>query len=135
MQESSAGLVVVGDGGFLLLHYAAGHWDFPKGHIEMGESPEEAALRELEEETGIKEALILSGFEERIQYFFKREGKTVVKGVVFFAARTAVDKVRLSSEHQGFVWLPFEEALAKLTYNNAKEVLKKAHAFLKNGKK
>ncbi len=132
MQERSAGIVVVNDSKYLLLHYDAGHWDFPKGHVEEGESSEQAALRELKEETGIADAELLSGFAEKIRYFFKKEGQTVVKEVVFFVARTKTADVKLSFEHKGFIWLPFKDAVEKLTYNNAKEVLRKADAFLRN---
>ena len=130
MQERSAGIVVVNDGRFLLLHYDAGHWDFPKGHIEKDESPEEAALRELKEETGIS-AEILPGFAEKIHYFYKKEGKLVSKDVVFFIAKTKTSDVRLSFEHKGFIWLPFKDAVERLTYDNAKEVLKKVDAYVK----
>ncbi|MBI4141461.1 NUDIX domain-containing protein [Candidatus Woesearchaeota archaeon] len=57
---------------YLLLHYTAGHWDFPKGHVEHGESNEKTARREIEEETGIKELKILPEFKETIHYFFKQ---------------------------------------------------------------
>ena len=130
MQEKSAGIVVVNDGKFLLLLYDAGHWDFPKGHIEKDESSEQAALRELKEETGISDAEILPGFAESIHYFFKKEGRLVSKDVVFFAARTKTSDVKLSFEHKDFIWLPFNGALAKLTYKNAKEVLRKVEVFL-----
>ncbi|MFZ5500518.1 MAG: NUDIX domain-containing protein, partial [Candidatus Micrarchaeota archaeon] len=53
--EKSCGIVLFSeDGGrlYLLLHYTAGHWDFPKGHVEADESEAETALRELLEETG-----------------------------------------------------------------------------------
>lgn len=135
MQEHSAGTVVIKDGKYLLLHYDSGHWDFAKGHLESGETPEQAALRELKEETGIEDAELLPGFVEKIKYFFKREGKTVAKEVIFFIARAKTDKVKLSFEHKDFVWLPFKEAVEKLTFNTAKEVLRKADAFLKNVEK
>ncbi len=130
MQEKSAGVVVFNDGRYLLLQYGAGHWDFPKGHVEKGESDVQATLRELKEETGIVDAEILPGFSERIRYFFKKEGRTIAKEVVFFVARTKTEKVTLSHEHKGFVWLSFKEAVAKLTYDNAKNILRKAEAFL-----
>ena len=131
MQEKSAGIVVVNEGKYLLLLYDAGHWDFPKGHIEKDESSVQAALRELKEETGIVDGEILPGFEEHIHYFFKSEGKLISKEVVFFVARTNTSDVKLSFEHKDYMWLPFKDALEKLTYQNAKEVLKKADAYVK----
>ncbi|MCX6798480.1 MAG: NUDIX domain-containing protein, partial [Candidatus Diapherotrites archaeon] len=49
---------------FLLLHYAAGHWDFPKGHVEKGETERETLLREVREETGLIDVQLLQGFRE-----------------------------------------------------------------------
>lgn len=132
MKERSAGLVLVRDSKVLALHYAAGHWDLPKGHIEKGESEETAALRELEEETGITDAEILPKFREVIHYVFHRGKKLVSKDVVFFIGKTSEDKVTLSFEHQGHAWLPFDEAVEKMTFKTAKEVIEKAHGFLKN---
>ena len=116
---------------FLLLHYSKGHWDFPKGHIEENESAEEAMLRELKEETGIASVKVIPGFEERITYFFKQNGETIKKEVIFFLVESATKGVRLSFEHIGYEWLPYKEAVKKVTFNNAKQVLKKAYEFLK----
>ena len=115
---------------YLLLHYTARHWDLPKGHIEKGEKPEEAAQREVKEETGIKDIEFIPGFKETIKYFYKRDGKNFFKIVVFFLAKTKTKKVKISYEHRGFKWLPHKEALAQLTFKNAKDVLKKADKFL-----
>jgi 8-oxo-dGTP pyrophosphatase MutT (NUDIX family) len=115
---------------YLLLHYAAGHWDLPKGIIEKGEASEQAALRELKEETGISKAEIISGFKETIKFTYAWEGKKVLKFVVFFLARTRQKRVEISWEHRGFVWLPYKEAVKKVTFRNAKNVLKKAEAWL-----
>jgi len=112
------------------LHYAAGHWDFPKGKIEKGESSEETALRELEEETGISQASIQPGFKETVKYVFKWKGKYVMKYVVYFAGSTMRKRVKVSFEHKGFEWLSYEKTLKKITYRNTKNVLKKAEAWL-----
>lgn len=128
--ERSAGAILYRvEGGrnlYLLLHYEAGHWDFPKGNIEKGETEEETIRREVWEETGIKK-IEFEKFREKIHYFFKREGKTIYKEVVFRLAKTKEKKVKISFEHIGYKWLPYEEALEQLTYKNAKEILKKAH--------
>jgi bis(5'-nucleosidyl)-tetraphosphatase len=133
-QERSSGAVLFRmEGGrrlYLLLHYEEGHWDFPKGHIEKGENEEQAARRECGEETGIGELEIMPGFHERIEYFYKREGRTMHKEVVFLLAQTKTKSVTLSSEHVGFEWLPYPGALGRLTYANAKDILKKAESFL-----
>ncbi len=114
---------------FLLLHYPHGHWDLPKGKIEEGESKETAALRELKEETGLT-AQIIDGFEKKLEYFFKQNGELIKKTVYFFIGQVLFGEITLSDEHIGFEWLPCEQALKRLTFENAKEVLKQAHDFL-----
>lgn len=133
-QEKSAGAVIFKKQNkeryYLLLHYGGGHWDFPKGHIEKGEKPEEAARREIQEETGIKEIGFITTFREVIKYFYKKEGKIVPKTVIFYLAETKDKNVKISYEHRGFKWLPYEEALRQLTFDNAKKVIKKANNFI-----
>lgn len=135
--EKSAGAVIFRKQGgkiyYLLLHYRARHWDLPKGHIEKGEKPKEAARREIKEETRIEDIKFISGFKETIKYFYKRYGKSFFKIVVFFLAETKAKKVKISYEHKSFKWLPYENALEQLTFQNAKDVLKKADDFLRRG--
>jgi len=116
---------------YLLVQYAWGHWGFPRGLVEKGEDLTETAKREIEEEVGIKEIKFIPGFKEWIKFFFKLKGKTIMKIATFLLAETNTKKVKLSFEHKGYKWLSYEEALTQLTFNNAKEVLKKAHNFLK----
>ena len=115
---------------FLLLHYAGGHWGFPKGHREAGESKEETARREIVEETALKEFEFTPGFLEKIQYFYKREGKVFNKTVHYLVARTSESRISVSHEHQGFEWLSFREAYEKLTFDNDRETLAKAKKFI-----
>ena len=133
-KEKSCGAVVYRDenGGrlYLLLHYAGGHWDLPKGHVEGGETEEATARREILEETGISELEFAPLFRETITYMFGRDGETTPKEVVFFLAKAAQKEIVLSDEHTGFLWLPFKQACAKVTYKNAKGILEKAEAFL-----
>lgn len=114
---------------YLLLRYPHGHWDLPKGKIEQGESKQEAALRELKEETGLS-ATILDCFEEQLSYFFRHKGELISKTVYFFIAEAELGKVILSDEHIGFAWLSYQEALDRLSFDNAKEILKRAEQFL-----
>ena len=115
---------------YLLLQYEAGHWDFVKGNVEPNESEKDTVLRELKEETGIVATQTIEGFREKISYFYRRQGSSVSKEVVFFLIEAGTKKVALSFEHIGFEWLNYERALEKLTFKNAKDVLQKAHAFL-----
>jgi bis(5'-nucleosidyl)-tetraphosphatase len=114
---------------YLLLHYQVGHWDFPKGNIEKGEKLEETVKREVKEETGIEDIKFIPGFKESIKYFYKLKGRNIFKIVTFFLAETETKKVKISWEHIGFKWLPYQEAIAQLTFKNAKEILKKANDF------
>jgi len=132
--EKSCGAVVFRKVGrqrlYLLLHYEEGHWDFPKGHVEPGEGEADTARRETMEETGISDIEFVFGFREPIEYFYKREGKTMHKSVFFFLTETKTTEVKLSSEHVGYEWLPYGKALERLTFKNAKEVLAKAEKFI-----
>ena len=136
-QEKSAGAIVFRkekEPIYLLLHYEMGHWDFPKGKIESGEKDLETVKREIQEETGIKNIEILKDFKEEIHYYYKFEGELITKTVVFYLAKTDTENVKLSFEHIGFAWLSYDKALDKLTFKNAKEILKKANDFLKTNK-
>jgi bis(5'-nucleosidyl)-tetraphosphatase len=133
-REKSCGAVVFkrdGEVQYLLLHYEAGHWDYVKGQVEPHETEKDTVTRELEEETGIVNARFIEGFREEINYFYRREGKTVYKEVIFFLIESKDSRVKLSYEHVGYEWLSYEKAMAKLTFANAKKVLAKAHEFLR----
>ncbi|MFO7990696.1 MAG: NUDIX domain-containing protein [Thermoplasmata archaeon] len=139
MEERSAGVLLYREDGkreYLLLHYPAGHWDFPKGHVENGESETETALRELTEETGVNEdeVELEDGFKEEIDYFYHKGRELSHKKVIFFLGRTCKGKINISREHQGFTWLPYDEALINLTFMNAKNLLKKAKKYLNDGR-
>jgi len=115
---------------YLLLQYEAGHWDFVKGNVEPNESETDTVLRELKEETGIVATQTIEGFREGIQYFYRRQGETIQKEVVFYLIQADTEKVELSLEHVGYAWLDYPDALERLTFKNAKDVLQKADAFL-----
>ena len=130
--EVSAGVILFHNRAtreYLLLDYGS-HWDFPKGHIEEGEDPVVTARRELGEETGIQDARFISGFMERMRYFYRRAGEQMRKVVIYFLAETAGDAVTLSHEHCGYLWVSYEEGLQRLTFKTAKDLLTKAHNFL-----
>ena len=137
--EKSAGAIIFKKGRpikYLLLHYPASnksardYWDLPKGHIEKGEKEIETVEREVKEETGLRNIKIAEEFKEWIKYFFKHKGKTIFKIVTFYLAESKTEKVKISSEHIGFKWLEFDEAVKQLTFENAKKIIKKADDFL-----
>ena len=135
LREKSCGAVVFikkdDDAKYLLLNYAAGHWDFVKGNVEQNESEKQTVVRELQEETGITGAQFMDGFREGILYFYRRQGLTIHKEVVFFLMEAFTSKVELSFEHVGYVWLDYQHAMEKLTFKNSKDVLLKANDLLK----
>jgi bis(5'-nucleosidyl)-tetraphosphatase len=135
LREKSCGAVVFfkaeDSTKYLLLNYAAGHWDFVKGNVEPNEKEKETVVRELGEETSITDAQFIDGFRESISYFYRRQGLTVHKEVVFFLMESHTEKVALSFEHVGYIWLDYQHAMEKLTFKNAKDIMQKAHDFLK----
>lgn len=138
LEERSAGAVVFrrasGSPLYLLLKYPAGHWDLPKGNIEEGEEPIQTMAREVREETGIVDLRVFPGFEKKIEYFYRREGKKVHKTVVFFLAETSSEKVVISFEHQDYGWFNLERALTTVTYLNARRLLREAESLVGKGR-
>ncbi|HZK80035.1 MAG TPA: NUDIX domain-containing protein [Humisphaera sp.] len=139
-QERSAGFVIFyqdavagGDAAgveFLLLDYGR-HWDFVKGHVEAGEGDLSAAIRELKEETGLSSPHLVAGFQREVTYFFRHKRHGLVrKTVVFFLARVDSRDVVISHEHAGFAFFPFEQAMQRLTFPTAREILRAAWACM-----
>ena len=97
------------------------------------------ARREIEEETGLKDLKIVPGFREYSKFFFrktyglseeaKKKAPWVFKLVVLYLAETKSKDIKISAEHKGYAWLPYEEAHKKLI-KGAKDVLKKANEHL-----
>jgi len=137
--EKSCGVVLFNEQKVLLLQYATGqkegewdlqgHWDFPKGHVDKGETEIETATRELEEETGIKNIILLDNFRKTINYKIQKRDRKTSKEVVFFIATTVETEINLSHEHVDYGWFDFTSALKQLTYDNARSVLSEAIFF------
>ena len=133
--EKSCGIILFHSEDFLLIQHLSdsktveGHWDFPKGHVEKGESETQTALRELTEETGIKNLKLFSGFSHNISYNLIKDEKEIYKEVTFFLGVTNETNVILSEEHQDYAWLTYDSAIERLTYNNAKESLAISNEF------
>jgi len=121
---------------FLVVQHQAGHWGFPKGHVEKNENSLDTARREFEEEVGITDYDIISEvpfvenyiISKEISTFHKKKGEEVEKTVSYFPAIIKNREVALQkTELQNFQWLPFEEAFETLTFKESKEILTKVY--------
>ncbi|MHB1440353.1 MAG: bis(5'-nucleosyl)-tetraphosphatase [Cuniculiplasma sp.] len=133
VHESSAGIILfrrMEEIQFLYLMKKDGYLDFSKGHIERGENKKEAALRETEEETGIK-CKIIAGFEEKTDYYFYFDKNNIHKDLTLFLGEVDRDvKVKTSNEHEAYVWLNYEDSMKYLKFDNQKNIIKKAYEFI-----
>ena len=116
----------------LIKHSNSGHWSFPKGHVEEGETEVETAVREIMEETGVN-ADIDTRFRTVVTYSPKKD---VIKDVVYFFATTDNYDTRNHEEEVSEVrWVDIDKALGSVSYKNDKELVKKAISFYRNHKK
>ncbi|KAG4083882.1 NUDIX hydrolase domain-like protein [Neocallimastix lanati (nom. inval.)] len=136
-KQKSCGAVVYkmenGKPFFLIEHMVKGHISLPKGHVKKNETEVDTALREIKEETNLMVDLD-TGFRHTIGYSPK---KNVYKDVVFFIAEAKEGEMKnQESEVTSLEWLPFQQALEALTYEDDKDVLDKAMKYLteKTGK-
>ena len=118
---------------YLILQYKHGHWGLPKGKLEAGETKQQAATRELQEETGLQ-ATIIPGFEVTYEYnFVEVDGVPSHKIVSMFVGKADDGTITLSHEHIDHAWLPLAQAVERVNYQQAKELLKQADVFIKKG--
>src|SRR5262245_7289190 len=99
-------------------------WTFPKGHLEKGEKAPQAALREVEEETGYR-CEILRPFD-KVEYFFKREGQLIKKSVTWFLMKP-LEKTGTHDTDEIIEtrWVSMAEANDLATYKSDKQLLSK----------
>jgi 8-oxo-dGTP pyrophosphatase MutT (NUDIX family) len=133
--ETSAGGVVFRlDGGnalYLLIRDSYQNWGFPKGHLEAGEIPEAAALREVSEETGLSD-LSVRGAIETIDWFFRFRGQLIHKVCHFFLMQTS-ESSTLPQRTEGITacrWSAYEDAASLVSYPNARDVLRRAQEMV-----
>jgi 8-oxo-dGTP pyrophosphatase MutT (NUDIX family) len=119
---------------FLLIQHNAGHWAFPKGHAEKGESEIDAALRELEEETGIADVELDTRrvFEERYIKTFRGDARRLVRKTVrYYIGEVASPRVKVQVEEiQDHRWATTAEARKLITYSESRRMLEEAAAYL-----
>jgi len=133
--ETSAGGVVfridVGQPMYLLIRDSYNNWGFPKGHIEASEQPEAAAVREVQEETGLAD-LSIRGRIDTIDWFFRFRGQLIHKVCHFYLMETS-NATTSPQRAEGITacrWTRFEEAQSLISYANARELLRRAQELL-----
>lgn len=131
--EKSCGAIVLrkyhGNTEILLIrHVNSGHWSFPKGHVEEGETEVETAHREVLEETGI-DVMIDPTFRETVTFSPRKD---TVKLVVYFIARAKnTDLTAREGEIADVKWVEISRAASILAYDNDKLIVARAKSFLK----
>lgn len=105
----------------LIRHLNGGHWAFPKGHVEKGETEEQTALREILEETGLAVELD-NRYRQVVSYSPKKD---VVKDVVYFVATASSDAATVAQEEEisQIVWVDMHNAADYVSFDNDKKVL------------
>jgi ADP-ribose pyrophosphatase YjhB (NUDIX family) len=133
--ETSAGGIVYrldnGEPRYLLIRDSYKNWGFPKGHLEGGEQPEAAAVREVGEETGVKD-LAMRGLIGTIEWHFRFRGDLIHKVCHFFLmesgrSRTAPQRTEGITACR---WTTYRDAERMVSYRNARAVLRRAHQMI-----
>ena len=111
----------------LVKHVNSGHWSFPKGHVELGETEVETAQREMLEETGI-EVIIDSSFRETVTYSPKKGTQKIV--VYFLAKAKGYDFIPQPDEIADIKWVEIGRAQSVLSYDNDRSIVSKARTII-----
>jgi 8-oxo-dGTP pyrophosphatase MutT (NUDIX family) len=135
--EISAGGVVyrrTTDGIDILICKDAGYhrWVLPKGLVNKGESHEQTAVREVQEETGIS-ARLIAPLGEPEKYIYTARGVRVFKSVYYFLLEyQSGSEADHDREMEAVEWKPIDEAIDMLAYKAAKNVVQRAKQLLEN---
>ena len=133
-EQSAGGVVFRVDAGqplFLLIRDSYQNWGFPKGHIEQGEQADQAARREVAEETGLTDLVIRAPIET-IDWYFRFRGQLIHKSCQFYLMES-LEATTCPQRNEGITacrWIAFEEAETLISYANAREVLRRAQELV-----
>ncbi len=133
--EFSAGAVIYRKAGggslnFLLLVKKNGEYDIPKGHLEKGENQEQAALREIMEETGLRVSFT-PGFSTDTKYLFYKRRQKILKRLRIFLAESASGEIKTSEEHRGYRWMGYDQVLRGIKFENMRSVFRDAREYIR----
>ena len=121
-KEKSCGCIVINKDKVLLIKHRKGHWDFPKGHVEEGETEKQTAIREVKEETNVN-VKIISDKRYKINYIIPE--KDIDKDVIFFIAKPLNLNQKPQLEEVDIAdWKKIDEALETITYEHSKNLLR-----------
>lgn len=115
---------------YVIIQHLGGHWGFPKGHVELGETEEATALREIREEIGVS-AQLLEGFRIEEQYPLPNKSGVIKQVIYFLAEFTDQEIVYQKEELKAACLLPYEEAANRMTFEETKHILAKANSLLR----
>ena len=129
-ERSAGGVVVRGEEAIVIVPTRRGAQGqrvlgLPKGHVDPGETPEQAALREVREEAGVEAELI--GKLGDVRYFYQRRGRRILKQVTFFllAYRSGSPEDH-DDEVEEARWMPLAEAVRALSYDGERQMAARA---------
>ena len=115
----------------LIKNENGGHWSFPKGHVDPGETEEQTAIREVSEETGLQ-IKINTPFKTQVSYLSSPDTQ---KEVIYFAAVSDVCETKNQpGEIADSCWCDAQYATSLITFENEKEAFSQAFDYIKNAK-
>ncbi len=127
-REFSAGGVLFKNGLVLLIKNPSGVWTFPKGNVEEGEKPEDTAIREVLEETGVKGEIL--DYLGEIHYWYQLRGEKIFKTVKYYLMRYREGEPKPSWEVKDAKFFPVNEAKRLLKYKGDREIYERAIKIL-----